>query len=387
MEIKSYTQHAPVLFGSGAIQMVGEKAKELGCKKVLCVFDAGVKAAGIGEKALASLNQAGIQYVVFDRVLPDPPDYLIDEADALAKQEGIDGIIGIGGGSSMDTAKAISILQKNPGPITNYMNLNGPPIYADSGVPTILVPTSAGTGSEVTNMCIITHTKANTKVVVLTCGTLAIVDPELCMSAPAHVTAYSGLDALAHAAEAITANGRDPYSEQLAVAAIRKIADNLITTYQDPKNTVAREEMSLASNWAGIAFANAMVHIGHGAADSVSASYGTPHGLNCAWTTPPVLELVAEAVPDKVKLVGEALGVSFAGNETPAQIGKMTGDACRKLMHAVGIKTMKESGFDRDVILSGKTFTAKCDLRHNCPVEITEEVAEKILASAYDDYC
>ncbi len=381
-----YMQLTPVLFGEGAIEKLGEKVAELGCKKVMCVFDAGVKAAGIAEKATGSLQAKGVDFLVFDRVAADPPDYLMDEAGQIAKDAGVDCIVGVGGGSSMDTAKAISILQKHPAPISQYLNLEGPPFTVDGGVPTILIPTSAGTGSEVTKMCVVTHTKANIKIPIFTRSTLAIVDPQLCRTAPASITANGGLDALAHAIEAVTCVNCNPYSETLALAAVRRIAQYLPTACKNGNDMKARSEMSLASNFAGIAFCATDVQIGHAVADSIAASYHTPHGLNGAWANAPVQELMATVVPDKVKLVGEALGVAFTGSESGEEIGRKTGAAIRALTKACGVKTLKEMGFDRDTIVGGAGYVASNVLTYNCPVKVDEAVAKRLLESAYDDY-
>lgn len=381
-----YMQLTPVLFGEGAIGKLGEKVAAMGCHKALCVFDAGVKAAGIAEKAAASLEAAGVEYLVFDRVAADPPDTLMDEAGQIAKEAGVDCVIGVGGGSSMDTAKAISILQKHPAPISQYLNLEGPPFTVDGGVPTILIPTSAGTGSEVTKMCVVTHTGRNIKIPIFTNSTLAIVDPELCRTAPPSITANGGLDALAHAIEAVTCVHSNPYSETLALAAVTRIAKYLPAACKDGNDMKARSEMSLAANFAGIAFCATDVQIGHAAADSIAASYHTPHGLNCAWVNAPVQELMAEVVPEKVKLVGAAMGVEFDGTETPTEIGRKTGAAIRKLTRDCGVKTLEEMGFERSVIVGGAGYVAANVLTYNCPVQVDEAVAERILASAYDDY-
>lgn len=381
-----YMQLTPVLFGEGAIGKLGEKVAAMGCHKALCVFDAGVKAAGIAEKAAASLEAAGVEYLVFDRVAADPPDTLMDEAGQIAKEAGVDCVIGVGGGSSMDTAKAISILQKHPAPISQYLNLEGPPFTVDGGVPTILIPTSAGTGSEVTKMCVVTHTGRNIKIPIFTNSTLAIVDPELCRTAPPSITANGGLDALAHAIEAVTCVHSNPYSETLALAAVTRIAKYLPAACRDGNDMEARSEMSLAANFAGIAFCATDVQIGHAAADSIAASYHTPHGLNCAWVNAPVQELMAEVVPEKVKLVGAAMGVEFDGTETPAEIGRKTGAAIRRLTRDCGVKTLEEMGFERSVIVGGAGYVAANVLTYNCPVQVDEAVAERILASAYDDY-
>ncbi len=387
MTIFEYAQTPPVIFGVGAIKKLDEEINKLGCKKILCVFDDGVKKAGISGQVEKVLQDADIEYLVFDNVMADPPDTMLDEMGLAAREAEIDCVVGIGGGSSMDTAKAISILQKHDFPIRQHLNTDGPPFTLAGGVPVILVPTSSGTGSEVTRMCIVSYVDINAKIPIFTSGTLAIVDPELSKSAPAGVTANTGLDAFAHAAEAITANNGNPYSEVLAIEAIKRIAKYLPVAYADGNNIEARTEMSLAANWAGIAFSITDVHIGHASADSIAANYHTPHGLNCAWVTPSVLQLVATKVPEKVKLIGEALGVDLSGNETPEEIGKKTADACRNLMKRVGVKSLEECEFDRNVIVSkGAAYTANHPLRFNCPVEIDEAAASYILSSAYDDY-
>ena len=211
-----YHQSAPVIFGGGVIAQLGAEVANLGCKKVICVYDSGVLAAGIATKAEASLRAVGVEYVVFDKVTSDPKDELVNECGALAREENVDGVVAIGGGSSMDCAKAAALLIGLEPPIQNY--LVDPPIFLESTVPVVLVPTTSGTGSEVTEVAVITSTKDHTKPAVFTRATLAIVDPELTLTVPKHVTAYTGCDALTHAMESITAKGRNPHSELLAVA-------------------------------------------------------------------------------------------------------------------------------------------------------------------------
>lgn len=187
--ISRYNQLAPVVFGAGAVKGVGEIIKEMGCRKVLCVYDGGVKAAGLSAAAEDSLRAAGIPFVVFDRVTSEPPCELIDEGGAFARENGIDCILGIGGGSSMDAAKAIGILMGAPGPIAQY--LTAPPSKMTSPVPIILVPTTAGTGSEVTQVAVISNKALNAKMGVFIHASLAIVDPELTRSVPPKITAIT----------------------------------------------------------------------------------------------------------------------------------------------------------------------------------------------------
>jgi alcohol dehydrogenase class IV len=226
----------------------------------------------------------------------------------------------------------------------------------------------------------------NEKLLLFTNPTLAIVDPERCRTAPPNVTANTGLDALAHAAESITSTGGNPYAETLGLGAIQRIAKYLPVACKDGGNMEARSALSLAANWAGIAFADTGLHIGHAAADTISAAYATNHGLNCAWTTPPTMEYCAKAAPDKIRSIGEALGVVFPNGASAEEIGGQTADACRRLMRECKIPSMASLNFDREKILSGAAATVANGLCMNCPAEVTEEGAKRVLARAYDNY-
>ncbi len=381
-----YNQLVPVLFGEGAINQLGEKVKELGCKKVICVYDGGVKAAGIAPKAEASLKAAGVDFVVYDKITADPADTQVDECGALAKEAGVDGFVGIGGGSSMDCAKAASLLMNHPAPIKQYFT--APPSFLDCTVPVILVPTTAGTGSECTQVCVITNTEDHSKPSIFMRSTLAIVDPELTYTVPASVTANTGLDAFTHAAESITAKGRNPRSELLAKTALEKIAKNLPAAVKDGTNKEARYELCLASNWAGIAFADTDCHLGHNMADGISVTFHTPHGLNCIWVNPELMKLCATVIPEKVQVVGEAIGVVFTGKETPVDVGEKTAAAIRALMKACGIKSPKEMGMDRQQFIDCYKMAMEIDLglRLNCPVDVTPEIVRDLYQNIYDNY-
>ncbi len=379
-----YSQAAPVFFGEGAIKELGEKVKELGCKKVMCVYDAGVKAAGAGAKAEESLKAAGIDYLVYDKITGEPADYLVNECGTMAKEAGCDCVVGIGGGSSMDCAKASALLIEYPAPIEQYFT--APPTFMHCSTPIILIPTTAGTGSECSPMCIITS--GGEKLSVFTNQRMAIIDPELTHTVPPSVTANTGLDAFTHAAEAITAKNWNPHSELVGKAAIEKIAKYLPIAFKDGTNAEARRELSLAANWAGIAFADTDAHLGHCIADSISKYFHSPHGYNCIVVTPEVMRIIAPVVPDKVKIVGEACGAEFDGTETPEEIGTKTAKAIDALRKACGYKGPKEYNMDRETFVNMGAHSMQIDLglRINCPVEPTEELCNEILQHSYDDY-
>lgn len=384
--VSKYEQLVPVLFGEGAIKQLGEQVKALSCKKVLLISDAGVKAAGIGAKAEDSLKAAGMAYEIFDTVPPEPPSNLVDEISAKAKASGVDGVIGVGGGSSLDMAKAVAVMLTNEPPYRQYLNYGEPPRYMVSSVPIVLVPTTAGTGSECTQVSVIHDEVRNLKLSIFVRSTLAILDPELTYTVPPHVTAMTGLDAFSHAVESITAKNWNPRSELLAVSAIEKITKYLAAAVEDGSNKEARYNLCLASNWAGIAFADTDVHYGHASADSLSAAFHTPHGMNCAWVTPGIIKLVAPAVPDKVKLIGQAMGLTFTGSETPEQIGEMVAAEHRKLMKAAKLRSMKEQGITREQAIACAPGTLGSGLVHNCPVAPDEKIAEQLMAEIYDNY-
>ena len=380
-----YQQAVPVIFGPGAIRDLGKEVQAMGCRKALCVYDGGVKAAHIGEKAEESLRQAGMDYVVFDKITADPSSDLVDEGAALARAEGVDCVIGVGGGSSMDAAKAIALMIQNQPPVTQYLTL--PPTCLSTGVPIILIPTTAGTGSEVTAVCVISNLATNEKLGLFLKGQVtAILDPELTLTVPPAVTANTGLDAFCHAVESITARNRNPRSEVLALDAIRRIVRSLPKACRDGSDLEARTELALASNFAGIAFADADNHFGHSLADALSATFHTPHGLNCAWGDPELILLIAPAVPEKIRLIGEAMGLTFTGGETPAQLGAEVAQAVRALMRTCGIKSPREMGFTREQVVSGAPLAFESGLRFNCPVDITPEMAQAAMEGIYDHY-
>lgn len=382
--IHQHSKTATVIYGCGAISVLGEKVKGLGCKKAMCVIDKGIEKTNIVDKAVKSLKDAGLEVVMFSGVVADPPVEVVDDGAALAKKEGVDCLVGIGGGSSLDTAKAISVLLTKPGKAADYVLAQ--PIYVDTKTPVVLVPTTAGTGSEMTSVAVISRPDKNAKWSVFVNTTYAIVDPELTLSLPKRETANTGLDALSHACEAMTTILWSPHSDVYALAAVRRIVDNLEKAYKEPDNLDARSEMMLAANFAGIAFNDPITHVGHSAADALSCNLHTPHGYNCGIALPAAMKVVAPAMPDKMRAMAEALRVPLSGGESPETLGDLVADRIRELMHAVNIQPLKDMGVSRDTVLSFAPEVVSNHLASLCPVKITEDVARSILADMYDSY-
>lgn len=379
-----FSQPAPVIFGRGSISILGEKIREMGCRKALIICEQGIVDAGIIKKATASLETAGIGYEVFSGVLADPPDSSVDEAGKAALEAGADCLVGIGGGSSLDTAKAASILMTNPGPVRTY--ITGFPTSVDTKTPLILVPTTAGTGSECTTVAIISLPDKNVKWGVFVNTSLAIVDPELMVTLPKSITAATGMDAFAHAAEAMTAVGWNHHSDLFAEGAIKKISKYLLVCCNDPGNIDARSEMALAANWAGLAFNNPITHVGHAVADAFSVHYHTPHGLGCALALPETMALVAPAVPDRMRTIAGAMDLPLTGSETGVELGKLVADGIRDIMRKADMRSLKDMGYSREEVLGFVPDVLSSHLSQNCPVGIDEKTAAGLLAAVYDTY-
>lgn len=377
-----YAQTCPIICGAGTISLLGEEAKKLGCTKVMIVSDKVVAQLEGYAKAKQSLIDSGIETVEFNKVIADPPDYIINEGGEIAKLEKIDGIVAIGGGSPMDAAKGINVLVNNPGPVNQYF---GNPFYTP-GVPVIMVVATAGTGSESTSIGVITDTINNVKNSVICNSNLGILDPEITTSIPADITAITGIDAMSHAVESITAKDPNPKSELLGIDAIKKVIKYLPIAMSDGKNIEARENLLLASNFAGLAFNDALVHMGHAVAHSVGAKFHITHGIVCGLVMPEVMKYASGFKADKVKVIGEAMGISFNGNETNIEIGEIVATEIRKFIKKIGIKSLEELGIGREELI-GIADVVSSDACYNfVPKQLTKEEIQIILGDMYDNY-
>lgn len=352
-------QKVKVLFGAGCVSQTGEMAKEEGYNKAFVVYDQGVKDAGIADKVLKNLDEAGIKYVTFDKVKSDPPDYLIDEASIICNNEKCDVVIGVGGGSSMDTAKGINLLRFNKGQILDFAAM-GTKINPCSGL--ICIPTTSGTGSELSNGLVVTDTKKNVKVLMLNPDAMAnytIIDPELMIGMPPGLTAFTGMDALAHGCESCTTVLSNPITNQISEKVISIIYEWLPIAVKDGKNIQAREYMAMAASLGGWMLAQGCAHVGHSIAHTLGAIYHMPHGAACSYALPHAIEFVAPAVPEQTKRIGMLMGAKFADNETPEQIGVITRDAIIKF---------------RDEVMNIKPIS-----EYNCDLNKLQECAEAIV--------
>jgi alcohol dehydrogenase class IV len=333
-----------VLFGEHAADQVGEKTKAIGCSKVLCVYDKGVKDAGIVGPVIGHLEKAGLNVVHYGSVLSDPPDTMVNECGEFARIEKVDGIVGVGGGSTLDTAKAVNVMLGNPGLIQNYYFMPGAPGHKP-GKPLVLVPTTAGTASEITSVAVITNTATNTKGGVkgaATVASIAIVDPLLTLGLPPAITAATGMDTFAHALEAYTSGVRNIMSDVLAEKSIELVARYLPKAVKNGSDLEARTNMSFACLIAGMSFADATPHFGHAFGHTLGSTHHVPHGIGCAIAQPGVIEMVAALMPEKVRRVGELMGLELAENLSPTELGARVSERIVAFAKGIGIPSLKQ---------------------------------------------
>lgn len=296
--------------GGGAVRQIAEVLGKFGLSRPLVVTDPFMVSSRHVQNCLEPLAAAGVAATVFSDTVPDPTDTVIEAGVAVIQGGNFDCLIGFGGGSPIDTAKAMSILAAGGGKMRDYKV----PFSADKGaLPIIAVPTTAGTGSECTRFTVITDTEHDEKMLIAGLGALplaAIVDYELTYSVPARTTADTGVDSLTHALEAYVSKRANPFSDALAVSAMALIGRNIRTAYAEPRNATAREGMMLGATQAGLAFSNASVALVHGMSRPIGAHFHVPHGLSNAMLLPAVTRFSVAAA--EARYADAARHIGFA---------------------------------------------------------------------------
>ncbi|MDO9503478.1 iron-containing alcohol dehydrogenase [Falsiroseomonas sp.] len=301
-----------MVMGGGAVAKLGEVLGQLGLSRPLVVTDPFMVSSGLVEHALAPLRAAGMAPAVFSDTVPDPTDTVIAAGVGVFAAGDYDCLIGFGGGSPMDTAKAMAILAAAPAG-ARMRDFKVPAAANKGAVPIICVPTTAGTGSEATRFTVITDTETDEKMLIAGLGALplaAVVDHELTFGLPARITADTGIDSLTHALEAFVSAKANPVSDDYARSAMRLIAPNLRRVWADPKDAAAREAMMRGATLAGLAFSNASVALVHGMSRPIGAHFHVPHGLSNAMLLPAVTEFGLEAARARYAEAARVMGVA-----------------------------------------------------------------------------
>ena len=324
-------------FGKGAIQEIAKEVKARGCRKVVVCTDPDLLKFQVATLVTAVLDKAAIPYAVYSGIKANPTIQNVQEGVAFCQKEGADLIVAVGGGSAIDTSKAIAVILTNP-EFADVRSLEGASPTKNKALPIIAVSTTSGTAAEVTINYVITDVEKNRKFV---CAdphdipVVAIVDPDMSMGMPKGLCASTGMDALTHAIEGYITKAASELTDMMHLKDIETIAKNLRQSVAgDPK---AREEMSVGQYIAGMGFSNVGLGIVHSMAHPLSAMYDAPHGVACATILPYVLEYNADATGDRYKQIAAAMGVPGVEAMSPAEYRRAAVDAVRQLGRDVGI--------------------------------------------------
>ncbi|MHB9096510.1 MAG: iron-containing alcohol dehydrogenase [Syntrophales bacterium] len=382
-------QTPTIIFGIDTIKQLGQEAKKLGAGRVLLVTGPRVKKAGVLEKAQSYLEAEGIKVEVNvqDRDTPEPATEVVESTAAIARKGKFDVIIGLGGGSILDVTKMASALVTNPGITQDYFGREKVPLR---GKPTIIVPTTAGTGAEVTKHAIFLDRAINVKKVVASSNLLpniAIVDPVLTVSCPPSVTASSGIDAYIHSAEAFLSKNANAVTDALALESISQITKWLGPAFADGQDMEARYQMSLGSMMAGVVLNNSGTSLVHAMAYPVGGEHHTPHGVTLSALLITCFEYVAVARAEKMAMLARAMGENIDGL-APREVVERTLDAIHYLIKSVDLPaSLSDLGISRektDVHQWAVEAHKEQRLLTRSPRILTVEDIEKIYENAFD---
>ncbi|MGH1327160.1 alcohol dehydrogenase EutG [Bacillus pretiosus] len=342
-EVAEFRMPKSVLYGRNSLEKLGEQSKKLG-KRAFIVTDTIMENLGYVDRCIQQLNTKGITVSTYNKVNAEPTNIHVLEALTICKEGKCDFIIGIGGGSCIDAAKAVAVLYTNGGEVEDYvqkdMEIDNDPL------PLIAIPTTSGTGSEVTSVAVITNKRTDVKMMMKHPNftpQVAIIDPILTRSVPPHITAATGIDALCHAVEAYISKVSQSLTDVLALSAIESIMKYLRIAYEDGENMEAREAMMIASLQAGIAFSNASVTLVHGMSRPVGALFHVPHGISNAILLPTVLDYTKVSAVKKLAEIGRCLNKDLY-SYCDEEVADYTLREIKKLCFDLRIPNLKEYG-------------------------------------------
>ncbi|MDC3417581.1 iron-containing alcohol dehydrogenase [Aquibacillus salsiterrae] len=353
---KSFRYEIPtkIEFGQGYVRTLPKHIEQLKATNVLVVGDPGVLAAGIVAKIEEPLHQANINFITFTDVGTEATIESVDQAVELARSNSCDLVIGVGGGSALDTAKSVGLILGNGGNIRDYIGIDKVP---GPGAPVIAIPTTAGTGSEITRFSVLSDKKAKAKLSVgsmFNCPTIALCDPELTISLPPHITAATGMDALTHALESYVNKATQPISEALSIQSIKLISKSLRLAVVQGENLDARHDMLMASMLAAMAFSSTRLGLAHALAIPLGAHFKIPHGVVNAILLPEVMQFNLIGNLDKFIEIAGIFGEHTDGL-TKREAAELAVTAVRQLKRDVGINaTLSDYGLkeeDLDMIV------------------------------------
>jgi alcohol dehydrogenase class IV len=367
-----------LLVGAGSSRRLGEVLSGFGHRKILIVTDRVISKMGLPKTFTAALTAGGTAFVLFDAITADAPIPLIEKGIALYEKAGCDAVVAFGGGSPMDAAKTIALAvanKKNPRKLVGYFRGRHAP------VPLYAIPTTAGTGSEVTVAAVISDPETNRKLVIADTRlvpTMAALDPALMTRLPRPVTAATGMDALTHAIEAYIGQWSTATTDRMALAAVGMIYAHLRVAYANGRNLAAREQMALASTYAGMAFTRANVGYVHAIAHQLGGKYHTPHGLANAIMLPHVLRFLSPAITRKLATLAIRAGVGKEG-EKPAILARRFLDSIDALSRDLGIPQNLDALREADIPELAKAACWEADTNYPVPRYMSPDTCAGLL--------
>jgi alcohol dehydrogenase len=385
MMTKSFETVRRITFGCGSLENLGNEIKRVNGSKVMVVTDPGLKGAGVVDAVASVLDQAKLSFSVFAEVEPDPRVEVALASVQAAKAYDPDVIVGLGGGSSLDISKVTSVMLTNEGPIEKYFGME---LVPRPGVPLILIPTTAGTGSEMTSICVLGDTKNKVKKGIVSehmFARTALLDPKLTLALPPRVTAMTGMDALVHAVESFVGVRASVFTDTLNLQAIRLVAANLRLAYANGANLAARENMLHASCLAGMAFSNTQNGLAHALALAIGGKFHLPHGLLTAFIIPWVMEYNLIASPAKYIEIAKAFG-ERTQHLPEIQAARFSVQAVKSLLDDLGISYKLSSyGVPQEEFPTlAKAAVGAVRLISNNPRAVTESDVVSILEANYE---
>ncbi len=388
MPPREFIMPAQMVIGSGAVEQVGPQCARRGWKKALIVTDQIMQKIGVVGQVEQNLTNHGIASAVYAGVNTEPVVEYVQEALSAYHEGGCDVVVAVGGGSPIDTAKAVAVLVTNGGSIEQYKGIGK---IGRPGVPLVAIPTTAGTGSEATIYTVITDQKTDVKMLIgspYLMPTIAIVDPMLTVSSPPSVTAATGVDALVHAIEAYVSVRRQPMTDVLCLSAIELIAGNIRQAWANGNNIEAREKMMLGATQAGIAFSNSSVALVHGMSRPIGAYFHIAHGVSNAALLAVVTEFSLVGDPKRYADVARAMGEPIDGLSLMEAADRAV-VAIRRLVRDIKIPSLRQLGVERDRLLELAPAMADAAIDSgspaNNPRKPTRQEIIDLYAKAYDE--
>ena len=384
--MENFFVKSDVLFGQNSIQKLSEILKDLQVNTVMLVYDKGVKQCGIVDKVMASIDRDTFKVVTFDEVIPNPTNEVVEMGVSIALDQGVDSFVAVGGGSSIDAAKAINVVVSNGGKIQDYEGIGN---VKKNVYPLIAIPTTAGTSSEVTNVSALINQEEVRKYVVIDNKIIpdkVICDPEVTRTVPAAVTAATGLDAITHAVESYVSNCASYLSKYNSLRGLQIFYENIKKVYVDGNDMEARQNMMLGCIIVGYGFSNANLGLVHAIAHTLSARFGLAHGVANAAVLPYVVEFNAEKCPKEMIEMAKALNLPLFGEE---EVDKyVLAKELLSLVKELDIKPLREQGWEKKITREDFDVIAADALKEgplhfNPRQDVTHEDIKAILEKAF----